>query len=210
MKWTSRVGIASLIFVSIAASMDSSSAAQTATRADTITHGRAVFQTYCSVCHGTSGAGFIGPRVSGIPWTPSSLVAIVRNGLGGYGGMPAFSKDSVSDSDVAAISGYLGSTASATPAPSPEPSVAPSASAASDASPDAARGGKLFAANCAACHGAKGEGGYGPSLHNESRRKDFNAAVSWIENPAPPMPKLYPDPLSKQDVQDVAAFIEKL
>ena len=191
--------------------MDSSSAAQAGTQAEGVAHGRAVFQTYCSVCHGATGAGFIGPRVGGIPWTPSSLVTIVRNGLGGYGGMPAFSKDSVSDADVAAIAGYLGSTVAADPSPSPAASAAASSATSSSASsPDLANGAKLYAASCAACHGAKGQGGFGPSLHNEGSRKDLNAAVGWIENPAAPMPKLYPDQLSKQDVQDVAAFVEKL
>jgi hypothetical protein len=47
-------------------------------------------------------------------------------------------------------------------------------------------------------------------LHNERSRKDLDAAVAWIKNPAPPMPKLYPSPLSDRDVEDVAAFIEKL
>jgi cytochrome c oxidase cbb3-type subunit 3 len=198
MLLTSRIALASLVLAALAASTGSSSAAQT----DANAHGRAIFQTYCSVCHGAKGEGFIGPRIGGIPWTASSLGTIVHNGLSGYGGMPAFSKDSVSDGDVAAIAGYLGSVA-ATATASPPAST-------SNSSPDAARGAKLYASNCAACHGAQGQGGFGPSLHNEKSRKNFNAAVSWIENPAPPMPKLYPSAISKQDVEDIAAFIEKL
>jgi mono/diheme cytochrome c family protein len=31
---------------------------------------------------------------------------------------------------------------------------------------DAARGGRLFAASCSGCHGAKGEGVEGPALNN--------------------------------------------
>ena len=66
---------------------------------------------------------------------------------------------------------------------------------------DAAHGAALFTANCARCHGATGrEGGFGPSLTNESRKVDTEFAIAWIKNPNPPMPKLYPSRLSKQDV----------
>jgi ubiquinol-cytochrome c reductase cytochrome c subunit len=177
-----------------------------------VTHedGHALFETYCSVCHGTQGQGFIGPRVSGIPWNATSLGPIVRHGLGGYGGMPAFSRDSVSDAGLAAIASYLGSVGStnATPTSSSASVAAPSATASATSGGD--RGAQLYAANCASCHGAQGQGGFGPSLHNERSRRDLDAAVAWIKNPAPPMPKLYPSPLSDRDVEDVAAFIEKL
>jgi mono/diheme cytochrome c family protein len=175
--------------------------------------GHALFVTYCSVCHGAQGQGFIGPRVSGIPWNASSLGPIVRHGLGGYGAMPAFSRDSVSDADIAAIGMYLGSVGSANTerASSSSSAAAPSASAsAPSGGAGADHGAQLYAANCASCHGAQGQGGFGPSLHNEHSRKDLGAAAAWIKNPAPPMPKLYPSPLSDRDVEDVAAFIEKL
>ncbi len=76
---------------------------------------------------------------------------------------------------------------------------------------DAANGKKLFAANCAGCHGAIGtEGGVGPSLKGEKAKKNQAAAVAWIKNPKAPMPKLYPSPLSAKDVNDVAAYVESL
>jgi hypothetical protein len=34
--------------------------------------------------------------------------------------------------------------------------------------------------------------------------------VTWIKDPALPMPKLYPAPLSEKDVHDVAAFVQNL
>ncbi len=73
-----------------------------------------------------------------------------------------------------------------------------------------AHGAHVFAQNCAACHGAHGEGGVGPALRNEASRKNLAQAIAWIENPAPPMPKLFPTPLTKKDVEDVAAFVESL
>jgi len=75
---------------------------------------------------------------------------------------------------------------------------------------DVSRGQTIFAQNCASCHGAHAEGGIGPSLEGEKSRKDDKAAIAWIKNPQPPMPKLYPAPLGEQDVEDVAAYVESL
>lgn len=76
---------------------------------------------------------------------------------------------------------------------------------------DAAHGKSIFGANCASCHGATGtEGGVGPSLKNEKSKKDYPATIAWIKNPQPPMPKLFPSPLSEKDVDDVAAYVQTL
>ena len=75
---------------------------------------------------------------------------------------------------------------------------------------DPAHGKQIFVQNCAACHGADGGGGVGPSLKGEKARKDTAAAIAWIKDPKPPMPKLFPSPLSEKDVDDVAAFVETL
>jgi mono/diheme cytochrome c family protein len=76
---------------------------------------------------------------------------------------------------------------------------------------DVAHGKQIFSQNCATCHGATGtEGGVGPSLKDEKSRKDTAAAITWIKDPKPPMPKLYPSPLSEKDVADVAAYVETL
>jgi len=47
-------------------------------------------------------------------------------------------------------------------------------------------------------------------LHGEKARKNTAAAIAWIKNPQPPMPKLYPGTLSEKDVTDVAAYVESL
>lgn len=75
---------------------------------------------------------------------------------------------------------------------------------------DAKHGKELYAANCAACHGATYEGGVGPALKDEKKRKDAAAIKKQIENPAPPMPKLYPSTLSAKDVDDLTAFVLSL
>lgn len=76
---------------------------------------------------------------------------------------------------------------------------------------DGSRGAEVFRANCAVCHTANGAaGGVGPSLEREKQRKNYDQTVAWIESPDPPMPKLYPAPLSGKDVQDVAAYVQSL
>jgi len=123
---------------------------------------------------------------------------------------------------VAALGGMLvtGCSKSADSSSSTDSSAtsAPAAAASSDASAtqtvasagDAAKGEAIFTTNCVSCHGAKGAGGMGPSLKGEKARKDTAAAIAWIKNPQPPMPKLYPSPLSEKDVADVAAYVESL
>jgi mono/diheme cytochrome c family protein len=76
---------------------------------------------------------------------------------------------------------------------------------------DPVRGRLVFNTNCATCHGADGRaGGVGPPLIDENERQDLQRTIVWIENPEPPMPKLYPSPLSEQEVEDVAAFVQTI
>ncbi len=76
---------------------------------------------------------------------------------------------------------------------------------------DAAHGSQIFSQNCASCHGADGSGGgIGTKLVGEKSRKSYEATVAWIKSPQPPMPKLYPAPLSEKDVDDVAAYVQHL
>jgi mono/diheme cytochrome c family protein len=70
----------------------------------------------------------------------------------------------------------------------------------------------LFKAHCSSCHGPTGteHGMFGPSLRYESARMNFQTTVSWIEDPEPPMPKLYPSTLSESDVRDIAAYVQSI
>ena len=86
----------------------------------------------------------------------------------------------------------------------------PAAAANANAAPDPHHGQAIFAQNCSSCHGAQGQGGMGPRLIGETSRKNMQQAQAWIENPQPPMPKLYPGTLNAQDVRDVAAYVETL
>jgi mono/diheme cytochrome c family protein len=64
---------------------------------------------------------------------------------------------------------------------------------------------------CAICHGLRGTGGTnGPSLVEPAKRLRFDQIVAQILNPAPPMPKLYPLPLKRDEVDAIAHYVEKL
>lgn len=76
---------------------------------------------------------------------------------------------------------------------------------------DAVHGKAIFEQNCSSCHGVGGKGGgIGPTLKGEKTRKNDAAAIAWIKNPQPPMPKLYPETINEKDVADVAAYVETL
>ena len=77
---------------------------------------------------------------------------------------------------------------------------------------DAKAGERIYKANCATCHGPTGaEGGaIGPSLRDEKLRMTFDSTDSWIKDPEPPMPKLYPQVLSDRQVRDLAAYVQTL
>ena len=85
------------------------------------------------------------------------------------------------------------------------------APAATAVTADAARGEAVFRKNCSTCHvtGSTG-GGIGPALAGEKTRRNYDQTVAWIKSPDPPMPKLFPYPLSERDVADVAAYVQSL
>jgi mono/diheme cytochrome c family protein len=163
--------------------------------------GKEAFTEKCSVCHGAGAQGFIGPYIAGVNWGTSGLHTIVRVGIGGYGGMPAFNADAVTDQDITNIVAFLATL---------PPNLIPLAQHGAVISGDPINGKKLYAANCASCHGADGAGGVGPELHGENTRKDTAGTIFWIKHPILPMPTLYPKPLSEKDVDDVAVFVESL
>lgn len=77
-------------------------------------------------------------------------------------------------------------------------------------SPARERGARVYALNCLACHGENGAGSLGPELTGEIHHKNQEQTVAWIKHALPPMPRLYPFPLSDQDVEDVATFVTSL
>ncbi|HLI97940.1 MAG TPA: cytochrome c [Candidatus Baltobacteraceae bacterium] len=69
----------------------------------------------------------------------------------------------------------------------------------------------LYDSQCAACHGQRGVGGpVGPALEKEYARRSYRSVYAILLDPAPPMPKLYPGQLTKNDLRDVSAYVESL
>jgi mono/diheme cytochrome c family protein len=80
-----------------------------------------------------------------------------------------------------------------------------------DATASVTRGAALFAANCAVCHTPSAPGGrIGGTLAGVAKRKSRAAIAAVIEDPQPPMPRLYPGELSAKDVRDLTAYVESL
>jgi ubiquinol-cytochrome c reductase cytochrome c subunit len=97
-------------------------------------------------------------------------------------------------------------SASVAPAPSqPTASVspAPSPRASATGSPPAGPGADLFAGNCSGCHGAMGEGGFGPPL----KPAGFSSLVfTMVEDGGIAMPS-FGGALDEQQIQLVADYV---
>ena len=86
--------------------------------------------------------------------------------------------------------------------------VATASAAPTTLSASASRGRVLYDAQCAVCHSPNGPGAQiGVSLVGEGRKRTFAQIVAAIDDPSPPMPKLT---LSRQDEEDLAAYVEQL
>ena len=120
--------------------------------------------------------------------------------------MPPYDAKLVSDQDLADIYAFLVSQPPAKDAHS----IALLKDVTVGTATNTPHGAVLYAANCATCHGASGQGGVGPSLKNESSKKDAAAVAAFVHNPAGIMPKLSPGMLSDSDVTAVAAYVETL
>jgi mono/diheme cytochrome c family protein len=84
------------------------------------------------------------------------------------------------------------------------------APAAASTTPDAARGKQIYLQTCASCHGPEGDRIAGRELKSLKSRMNAAQLSAFILDPAPPMPKLFPDPRmteDERDIRDVAAFV---
>jgi mono/diheme cytochrome c family protein len=60
---------------------------------------------------------------------------------------------------------------------------------------------------CASCHGFDGDLLTDRRLSNLASRLDRDAAIRIIKSPRAPMPQMFPDLLTEQNVQDVTAYM---
>ncbi len=116
--------------------------------------GSQIYASQCAACHGATGAGGIGPSLQTSTFTKSGTISAVTNGVGI---MPGYS-GSLTNEQIAAVSAYsvglqTGESTSTTEATD---DVTGTSVPSSDL--PTGEGADLYAANCAACHGAVGEG----------------------------------------------------
>jgi mono/diheme cytochrome c family protein len=152
----------------------------------------------CSLCHGTVGQGAPGTGATLVPLrlSDAQVLAYVR---APKGVMPKYGPNVLPDTDIQAIAAWLRTL----PPPRPIERIALLARYRAPAAP----GRTLFAQNCAACHGAERQGGAGPSLIGEARKRDAAAVAALLAAPPPGMPRFVPDQLSAQQARAIAAFV---
>jgi ubiquinol-cytochrome c reductase cytochrome c subunit len=202
--------IASLIAVGAVAGASALSAQPSAPAGDA-KHGQQLYVLNgCYECHNYQGQGTgsrkpgqnPGPNLAPGPIPYSAFLTQLRTPRLS---MPPYDAHLLSNQDVADIYAYL-----AAQAPPKDPHTIALLEAVNTGSGTASHGAVVYSANCAACHGASGQGGIGPSLLGESARKDRAAVAAFIKNPVAPMTKLYPGLLNDNDVAAVATYVESL
>jgi mono/diheme cytochrome c family protein len=134
------------------------------------TDGATLYGTFCAACHGPDGEGMRYPGMTAFPAIGNPdflavasdrfLTETITHGRPGRR-MPAWGdkEGGLRREEIASVVAYVRALAPQAPAPLDE-------GAQRWAKGDAAEGAKLFAANCASCHGRAGVGGVGPALAN--------------------------------------------
>jgi cbb3-type cytochrome c oxidase subunit III len=133
------------------------------------TDGATIYGAFCAGCHGLAGEGVRSPGVASFPSIANPeflervpdefLLNTVRHGRPGRK-MPAWGdKDGgLKPDEITAVVGYLRALSGVQAKAETTPPRWVKA--------DAAAGEAMFAANCAGCHGAQGEGREAPALNN--------------------------------------------
>jgi len=180
-------------------------------------NGEQLYSNHCSACHGAKGDGGVGVPLSlpdfqyGV--TNDYLEKTIRMGRPGRI-MPAFTK--LSNKEVKAIIKHIRSWAPGKPFKYSDKKI----------NGDVKHGKKIFANNCAACHGATGQGGKGTGV-TFSRPRDLPVIAPALNNPgflasAPdlmiktvlmngregtPMVSFLKQGLSEKDIDDVVSYV---
>ena len=173
-----------------AAGLQVAGATTTTTTLPATANGSEIYAAKCAACHGANGEGGIGPSLQASTMSLSQIISIMTNG---QGTMPAIT-DLTTDQMQAVASHAQGlQIVGVTTTSTTSTTLAPGAD-----------GADIYAANCAACHGADLSGGIGPSLLDTSL--DTEAIIDIIANGKGTMPPLG-STLSASQIEDVAAFV---
>jgi alcohol dehydrogenase (cytochrome c) len=83
------------------------------------------------------------------------------------------------------------------------------AAAGAGANSGMANGRRLYGQVCVSCHGEDGNFIADRKLSTLASRRDLAATIDYVKDPKAPMPKLFPELLSEQDVVDVSTWIHE-
>ena len=180
--------------------------------------GGKLYAENCAVCHGIDGKGRVGASLEAFPGiqVEATLRQTIANGVPGSV-MPAWSQASsgpLSDEDIADIAAYvagiLGGTSPIEPAPTYQ---APSITALPDIEGNPSQGAVVYNANCAVCHGTRGEGRFGVPLSKSWSGTDPESFVRQVVSQGisgstmPAWAQAMGGPLEDNEITDVAAFV---
>lgn len=187
-----------------------------AARSPSALSGAALFATKCAACHQSSGQGNADfPPLAGNPVViaadPSQMIGVIVNGRSGpldvngktYNGTMPTWKGQLSNADIASVATYVRSAWGNSASPVTEEAVA-----AAGIPVSAQVGASIYAKNCAACHGARGEGGIGPALAENPHVNidDPTKMLTTIVEGRNVMPS-WRGQLAASDIASVATFL---
>lgn len=179
--------------------------------------GERLYERYCAACHGSEGSGGVGVPLA-LPAFQNTvddafLYRTIQHGRPGRV-MPAF--DYLKEDQIKAIVGYV-----RTFVPGKKPAYSTKT-----VKGDLKKGRQLYDKQCAACHGANGEGGHGtgvtfsrprdlpiiaPALNNAgflaSASDELIKAALMEGREGTPMLSYLKQGMSEQDINDVVAYV---
>jgi ubiquinol-cytochrome c reductase cytochrome c subunit len=178
-------------------------------KSDPNPHGKELYDTGCSSCHGPTGGGVTtadnkerGPSLQHVGEAGAYYeLSTGRMPLANSDDVPQRKRAVYNGDDIAALVAYVGAFGDGPALPKIDLANA-----------DVGRGGELFRANCAPCHSASGAGGalsYGraaPSL-GSAEPDEIGAAVR--SGPSQ-MPVFGPNTINARELDDIAAYVQYL
>ncbi|MFN3655833.1 MAG: cytochrome-c oxidase, cbb3-type subunit III [Pseudolabrys sp.] len=173
--------------------------------------GRVAFADNCAPCHGAGGAGAKGyPNLNDDDWLwggkLADIEATIRHGAragddkGRAGNMPAFGRDNLlKPAEISAAADYTRTLSGLT----------------AEAGADLALGKKVFADNCAVCHGADGKGNRELGAPNLTDRiwlygSDKQAIVQGIQNGRGGVMPVWGGRLSEPVIKSLTLYVHTL
>jgi mono/diheme cytochrome c family protein len=151
----------------------------------------------CATCHGPEGQGAVGPLLAPPPRVFGDFTRYVRQPAGK---MPPFTRQALSDADLADIYAFL---QSANPAP---------VSNLSSLTGNSQNGTRIYAADgCYECHGRVGQGAQSTAAPRIGPPAlTIDAFARYIHAPTGNMPPYTSKVVSDQDIADIYAFLKSV